>query len=125
MQISFLQLIVGFTLAVLISWLSFKFKVLTLGGSFAATVLGTVVFGLGGLSWTIVLLGFFVSSSGLSKVLKSRKQEVSEKFSKGSYQRCRSGDCKWRYFRTFCITTPVFSSSSMALAGICRCICGG
>ena len=84
MQISFLQLIVGLTLAVLISWLSFKFKVLTLGGSFAATVLGTVVFGLGGLSWTIVLLVFFVSSSGLSNVLKNRKQEVSEKFSKGS-----------------------------------------
>lgn len=84
MQISILQLIVGFILAVLISWLSFKFKVLTLGGSFVSTVLGTVVFGLGGLSWAFVLLGFFISSSGLSKVLKSRKQVVSEKFSKGS-----------------------------------------
>jgi uncharacterized protein (TIGR00297 family) len=84
MQISFLQLIVGFALAVMISWLSFQLKVLTKSGAIASTVLGLIVFGLGGLQWAIVLLGFFISSSGLSKILKSGKKDVNEKFSKGA-----------------------------------------
>ncbi len=50
----------------------------------AAAVLGTVVFGLGGLAWALVLLTFFITSSGLSVFFKSRKAAVEQDFAKGS-----------------------------------------
>jgi uncharacterized protein (TIGR00297 family) len=53
-------------------------------GAFAAIFVGTIVFGLGGLAWAILLLIFFITSSGLSRAFKKRKQGLSEKFSKGS-----------------------------------------
>jgi len=83
-DISFWQLLLGVVLALLISWLSYHFGLLSLSGAVGATILGIIVFGLGGLHWAILLLGFFISSSGLSKLLGRRKQEVTEKFAKGS-----------------------------------------
>ncbi len=78
------QLFVGFVLAIIVAFLSFKIKFLSKSGAVAAGLLGTVVFGLGGISWAVVLLGFFISASGLSKLFKSRKKQSQEKFSKGS-----------------------------------------
>lgn len=49
----------------------------------AATIVGTIVFGLGGWQWAVLLLTFFVTSSGLSRAFKRRKADLSEKFSKG------------------------------------------
>lgn len=84
MDLSFWQLIIGFGLAAMIALISYRLEFLNRSGAIAAVLLGFVVFGFGGLSWAIVLLGFFISSSGLSKILKRRKQDLSEKFSKGS-----------------------------------------
>lgn len=84
MIFSYWQLIIGFILAVMIAWISYRLESLNRNGAFAAVLLGFVVFGFGGLPWAIILLGFFISSSGLSKILKRRKKEISEKFSKGS-----------------------------------------
>jgi uncharacterized protein (TIGR00297 family) len=84
MEFSYWQLIIGFILAVLIALISFQLRFLNRSGVIAAILLGFVVFGFGGLSWAIVLLGFFISSSGLSKILNRRKKDLSEKFSKGS-----------------------------------------
>ncbi|MBE0697434.1 MAG: DUF92 domain-containing protein, partial [Anaerolineaceae bacterium] len=50
----------------------------------AAAMLGTVIFGLGGLGWAILLLAFFISSSVLSRLFRKRKRALDEKFSKGS-----------------------------------------
>ena len=52
-------------------------------GALAATVVGTIVFGFGGLSWAVLLMIFFITSSGLSRMFKKRKQGLDEKFSKG------------------------------------------
>jgi len=84
MDALFFQLLIGFITAFLISILAYFAKMLTLSGAVAATVLGTIVFGLGGFSWAILLLGFFISSSLLSRFLKNRKVQFNEKFSKGS-----------------------------------------
>ena len=46
--------------------------------------MGAIVFGLGGLAHTVVLLSFFFSSSILSVILKKQKQKVNEKYAKGS-----------------------------------------
>jgi uncharacterized protein (TIGR00297 family) len=84
MAISISQLFVGFLLAVLIAFSSFKIGFLSKSGAIAACLLGTIVFGLGGFSWAVVLMGFFISSSMLSKLFKRRKASLEEKFSKGS-----------------------------------------
>jgi uncharacterized protein (TIGR00297 family) len=46
-------------------------------------LLGTVVFGIGGIPWAILLLIFFITSSLLSRAFKKRKQGLEEKYSKG------------------------------------------
>jgi len=78
------QLALGFLLAVLIAALAYRFRSLSRSGALAATLVGTVIFGLGGLPWAILLLTFFISSSGLSRAFKKRKRGLNEKFSKGS-----------------------------------------
>ncbi|NWG35731.1 MAG: DUF92 domain-containing protein [Chloroflexi bacterium] len=78
-----MQLSLGFLLAVLIAWLARLARSLNTGGAMAAAVVGTVVFGLGGLQWAILLMIFFVTSSALSRLFKKRKQGLDEKFSKG------------------------------------------
>jgi uncharacterized protein (TIGR00297 family) len=80
----FLQVIIGFILACIISWLSYRFRLLSRSGAYGALILGTVIFGFGGLSWAILLMGFFISSSGLSKILSHQKSAVNEKYAKGS-----------------------------------------
>jgi uncharacterized protein (TIGR00297 family) len=78
-----LQLLLGFLLAVTVSFLARRTRSLSRSGAIAAGVLGTVVFGLGGWNWAILLLGFFISSSALSKMFGRRKRSLTEKFSKG------------------------------------------
>ena len=53
-------------------------------GAVAAVLVGTIIFGLGGWQWSVLLLAFFISSSALSRLFKDRKRELDEKFSKGS-----------------------------------------
>jgi uncharacterized protein (TIGR00297 family) len=79
-----LQLLLGIFLALLVSALAIRARALTRSGAAAATLLGTVIFGLGGLSWAAVLLTFFITSSGLSRLFGRRKSSLNEKFSKGS-----------------------------------------
>jgi Raf kinase inhibitor-like YbhB/YbcL family protein/uncharacterized protein (TIGR00297 family) len=79
-----LQILLGFGLALLVSLAAWRARALTPGGAAAALGLGTLVFGLGGLAWAVLLLGFFISSSVLSRAFRRRKATVEEKFSKGS-----------------------------------------
>jgi uncharacterized protein (TIGR00297 family) len=78
-----MQLVYGFVLATLISYLAYRAHSLNRSGAYAATLVGTVIFGFGGLEWAILLLIFFASSSALSRAFKKRKQGLDEKFSKG------------------------------------------
>ena len=78
-----MQLIIGFILAIIIAYLAYRAHSLNNSGAVAATIVGTIVFGLGGLEWAILLLLFFITSSALSKLFKKRKQGLDEKFSKG------------------------------------------
>src|SRR5512141_218939 len=79
-----MQIIYGFILAIIIAYLAYHAHSLNASGALAATLVGTIVFGLGGLQWAILLLAFFITSSGLSRAFKKRKQGLNEKFSKGS-----------------------------------------
>ena len=79
-----MQIVYGFLLAAIIAYLASRVHSLNKSGAIAATLVGTIVFGLGGLQWAILLMIFFITSSGLSRAFKRRKQGLSEKFSKGS-----------------------------------------
>jgi uncharacterized protein (TIGR00297 family) len=78
-----MQIITGFILAVIVAYLAYRARSLDRSGALAATFVGTVVFGLGGWPWAILLLIFFITSSGLSRIFGRRKQNLEEKFSKG------------------------------------------
>ena len=78
-----MQLIYGFLLAILISFLAYKTHSLNKSGAIAAFFVGTIIFGIGGWQWAILLLTFFITSSILSRAFKNRKQNLDEKFSKG------------------------------------------
>jgi uncharacterized protein (TIGR00297 family) len=78
-----MQPLLGFLLAVIVSCLAYRARSLDRSGALAATVVGTIVFGVGGWQWAMLLLAFFITSSGLSRLFKKHKQGLDEKFSKG------------------------------------------
>ena len=73
----------GFLLAIVIASLAYRARSLSKSGAFAAMILGTIIFGLGGIPWAVLLLTFFFTSSALSRAFKKRKQGLNEKYSKG------------------------------------------
>ena len=78
-----MQLLYGFLLALLIAFLAYRAHSLDKSGAIAAVLVGTIIFGVGGWQWAILLLTFFITSSGLSRAFKKRKQGLDEKYSKG------------------------------------------
>jgi uncharacterized protein (TIGR00297 family) len=79
-----MQLVLGFLLGGLIGVFAYRAGALSRSGGFAATLTGGLIFGLGGFTWAILLLTFFVSSSLLSRLFSQRKKVLSDKISKGS-----------------------------------------
>jgi uncharacterized protein (TIGR00297 family) len=77
------QLILGFALAVLIALVAHRAHSLSRTGAYAAVFLGTIIFGLGGWRWGILLLTFFITSSALSHAFKRQKHGLHKKYSKG------------------------------------------
>ena len=79
-----LHLLTGFLLALAIALTARYAGALSRSGAWAATGLGTIIFGLGGLIWALMLLVFFISSSVLSRLFRQRKQSLEEHYAKGS-----------------------------------------
>ena len=78
-----MQLLYGFLLALLIAFLAYRAHSLNKSGALAAVLTGTIIFGVGGWQWAILLLTFFITSSGLSRTFKKQKTKLEEKYSKG------------------------------------------
>ena len=78
-----MQILLGFLLAIIVAYAAYRAHSLDRSGALAATVVGTIIFGIGGWEWSILLLTFFITSSGLSRAFKKRKAGLDEKFSKG------------------------------------------
>ena len=79
-----IQILAGLVHAAVVSFAAHRLHALTSGGAVAATVLGTVVFGLGGWQWAALLLAFFILSSALSRLFQGLKRAAEEKYAKGS-----------------------------------------
>src|SRR6266498_1992747 len=78
-----MQVLYGFIMAIIIAYVAYRMHSLNKSGAYAATLIGTIIFGIGGWQWAILLLTFFITSSALSRSFKDRKLGLNEKFSKG------------------------------------------
>ena len=78
-----MQLLIGFLLALLIAFAAYRAHSLSRSGAVGAAIVGTVIFGIGGWQWAVLLLTFFITSTGLTRAFKKRKTGLNEKFSKG------------------------------------------
>ena len=79
------RLLAGLALSSLIGLLAYKRRSLTKSGVLGAVATGTSIFGLGGWSWGLSLITFFVSSTLLSHFREQEKSKTAaDKFSKGS-----------------------------------------
>lgn len=78
------QFLFGCATGVTIAYLAYRARALSRDGGVAAGILGTIVFGLGGGAWALVLLAFFITASVLSRFMKSRKSSLDADFAKGS-----------------------------------------
>ncbi len=78
-----LQLLIGFITAAGIAYSAHRLHSLSISGVYAAALVGTVIFGIGGWRWAILLLTFFTTSSLLTRSFRSRKTGSEEKYSKG------------------------------------------
>jgi len=69
-------------ITVIIAVITYSIKALSLSGAMGAWLLGTVVFGLGGVEWMIPVIMFFVFSTLLTKVGKKHKKKLETIFEK-------------------------------------------
>ena len=70
-------------IAMIVAGGAWRFGLLTFSGFIAASLLGGIVYSLGGIEWALLLISFFVSSSLLSKSFSKRKKNVGKVFAKG------------------------------------------
>lgn len=75
---------IGVVLALFVAQLSLKLKFLDKSGAAATFLLGSIVFGIGGLTWGAPILAFFISSSVFSKLWKSKKKSANMLYEKSS-----------------------------------------
>lgn len=68
----------AFLMSAAFCWAAYRLKFLGSGGAWAATALGTLILGLCGWAWVLPLLGFFISSSLLSRARRIRSTATDE-----------------------------------------------
>jgi uncharacterized protein (TIGR00297 family) len=76
-------LAIGLVGSTTIAWVGYQRQSLTRSGALGTIVVGTAIFSFGGPAWWILLIAFFISSSGLSHFRHSQKTALTDKFSKG------------------------------------------
>ena len=78
-----IRLGIGIVLSGLIGALAYWRNSLTASGAVGAVIVGTAIFGFGGLIWGLLLIVFFISSSALSRFREAEKEVVAQTFAKG------------------------------------------
>ncbi len=77
-----LHLMIWMAITIVIAYLAYLTKSLSLSGAMGAWLLGTVIFGLGGTEWMIPVVVFFLFSSILTKLGKKHKKKLETVFEK-------------------------------------------
>ncbi|QGG48368.1 DUF92 domain-containing protein [Heliorestis convoluta] len=79
------MLFLGLILSAIIAFIAYRRRSLSASGVFGALLVGTLIFGFGGLLWGLTLVAFFVYGSALSTYREDQKAKVAaDKFDKGS-----------------------------------------
>jgi uncharacterized protein (TIGR00297 family) len=78
-----IQLAIGIILSGLIGLFAYRRGSLSKGGALGAVMVGTAIFGFGGVAWGLLLITFFVTSTLLSHYKAAAKEKLAEKFAKG------------------------------------------
>ena len=78
------RFLISSVIAIIIAALAYLARALNKSGAVAATLLGILILGLGGPSWGVILLSFFISASLLSNRFKKQKTKLNVYASKGS-----------------------------------------
>lgn len=78
-----IELVGGLIISLAIGFVGYRRSALSASGFTGAILTGTLIFGLGGWEWGILLIAFFVSSSALSFYRARDKEGLAEKFAKG------------------------------------------
>ncbi len=78
------QWVLGVLLALTAAGWAYSFRVLTISGAAAAFVMGSLVYGAGGWTWALILIAFFLTSSGWSLVFRKRKAQTEKMYAKSS-----------------------------------------
>jgi len=79
-----IQLTIGLALALIVALFSYRARFLSASGSVATFLLATLIFGIGGWTWVVPILTFFIFSSLLSKIGKTHKAQFRLMFEKTS-----------------------------------------
>jgi len=82
-SLNFFELLGGVALSLVVGVIGYRRGALSGSGVVGALITGTLIFGLGGWEWGVLLLAFFVSSSALSFYRARDKRKLAEKFAKG------------------------------------------
>jgi len=77
-------IVAGVAISLLLVLFSYHARLLSLSGALSAFPMGCSIFGMGGFAWALPLLTFFLSSSFLSRIGRSRKAGFDPFFEKGS-----------------------------------------
>ncbi|KAF0109930.1 MAG: hypothetical protein FD147_1985 [Chloroflexi bacterium] len=109
----------GSLIAALVVSVAYVLKMLTPSGTISAFILGVIVFGLGGLSWAIILILFFLSSSGLSLLFRTKKNQVEKMYAKGSIRDYRQVLANGGVAGLFTIIHFFFPQSILPWIGFC------
>ena len=109
-------LFLGIALGGIMGLLAFRAKALTAGGAVAAAVVGTAIFGFGGLAAAILMISFFMSSTALTRFKTQQKQEMKLGFAKAGR---RDAGQVWANggAAAACMLLYGWSGSSLALIG--------
>ena len=79
-----MQIVWGLVLSAAIGYAGYRKGALSSSGALGALLVGTLIFGLGGWDWGLLLIAFFLSSSALSRYREREKEALAEKFAKGA-----------------------------------------
>lgn len=82
-SLNLFELLAGLGLSFVIGVIGYRRSALNGSGVLGALITGTLIFGLGGWEWGVLLIAFFVSSSALSFYRACDKRRLAEKFAKG------------------------------------------
>jgi uncharacterized protein (TIGR00297 family) len=82
---------VGLLLSASVAGVAWRVRALTLGGAAAATAVGAVIYGFGGVKWAVLLLVFFLTSSTLTRTGGEHKSPSADRAGRTAGQVAANG----------------------------------